>query len=150
MDRGFRNAEEFLTAKGFEVKMPGFIEKTKLGQLTTKQANASRLVTACRFPVETRNGHMKTIWHLFDRTLITYDLPYAMRDYRIGASLINKFHVTMESNKFDAESIAKNMLLKENRQNEFAVVVNGNQFNQSVKKFEEPVDDDHAVSIAQA
>lgn len=127
--------------------MPAFIEKKQLGQLTTDQANSSRLVTACRFPVETRNGHMKTIWHLFDRTLITYDLPYAMRDYRIDASLINKFHVTMESNKFDAETIAKSMLEKQNRQNEFAVVIDSNQFNKSVKEFVEPVDDDDALNF---
>lgn len=142
LDRGFRNARDFLVDEGYEVKMPEFIEKKKLGQLTTNQANSSRLVTACRFPVETRNGHMKTIWPLFDRILKTYDLPYAMRDYRIGASLINKFHVTMESNKFDAETIAKSMLEKENRQNEFAVVVDSSRFNKSVKQFEQSLDDE--------
>lgn len=121
--------------------MPDFIEKKQLGQLTTAQANSSRFVTACRFPVETRNGHMKSIWHYFDRTLNTFDLPHAMNDYRIGASLINKFFITMESNKFDAETIAKCMLEKEGRQNEFAVIVDSNQFNKSTKEFVEAEDD---------
>lgn len=94
LDRGFRDVKEDLTNKGFNVQMPEFIKK-KLGQLTTAQANSSRKVTACRYVVETPNGHMQTIWRLFDRTWITYDLPNAMTDYRIGASLINKFYVTM-------------------------------------------------------
>lgn len=90
LDRGFRDAEGFLAEKGYDVKMPEFIERKKMNQLTTAQGNASRLVTACRFPVETRNGHMKTIWHFFSRKLLTFDLPHAMSDFRIGASLINR------------------------------------------------------------
>lgn len=138
LDRGFRDAKSYLINKGFNVLMPDFIQKKTLGQLTTDQANASRMVTACRFAVETRNGHMKTIWRMFDRTWITYDLPDVMSDYRIGASLINRFYMTMESNKDDAGKIARNMLEKRNyHQNEFAVIIDGRLFNASVKNFEE-------------
>ncbi|XP_031633607.1 uncharacterized protein LOC116347228 isoform X2 [Contarinia nasturtii] len=105
--------------------MPEFVDKKILGQLTTIQANSSRMVTACRFAVETRNGHMKTIWQLFDRTWITYDLPHAMTDYRIGASLINKFRLTFESNKNDAETIAQSMIEKVAK-NEFRLISMGN------------------------
>lgn len=134
LDRGFRDAKQYLINKGYDVLMPEFIEKKTLGQLTTVQANSSRKVTACRFIVETRNGHMKTIWRLFDRTWITYDLPNVMTDYRIGASLINKFYATMESNKNDADTIAENMLERENhRQNEFAVIIDSREFNKNVK-----------------
>lgn len=137
MDRGFRDVESYLIQKGYTVKMPKFIEKKTIGQLTTAQANSSRLVTACRYPVETRNGHMKSIWHFFDRTLTSFDLPYVMTDYRIGASLINKFFVTMESNRYDADTIARSMLEKNCSQNELAVIIDSNKFNNSVKEFVE-------------
>lgn len=138
LDRGFQDVYDFLTEKGFTVIQPGCIHKKTLGQLTTQQANVSRMATACRYVVETRNGHMKTIWRLFDRTWITYDLPNAMTDYRIGASLINKFYKTMESNINDAETIAQNMLVKADcRQNEFAVIIDSHKFNKSVKSFTE-------------
>lgn len=136
VDKGFRDVTEYLTAKGFDIKIPESVQKRTLHQLTTIQANRSRMVTACRFIVETRNGHMKSIWRLFDRTWITYDLPQVMNDYRIGASLINKFYRAMESNIDDAEIIAHNMLEKGNcGQNEFAVIVDSNAFNNSVKYF---------------
>lgn len=90
--------------------MPEFILRTdKTSQLTTEKANTSRLVTACRFVIEVRNGHMKTIWKLFNKTWITYDLPYLMTDYKIGAALINKFFKKIESNKEDAIYIAEQM-----------------------------------------
>lgn len=142
LDRGFRDVQAYLTDKGYIVKMPDFIEKNQTGQLSSIQANSSRLVTACRFPVETRNGHMKTIWHLFDQKLLTFDLPHIMSDYRIGASLINRFHDIMESNASDSETIARNMLTKLNRQNEFAVIVDSNRFNNSIKIFTEAEDSD--------
>lgn len=56
--------------------------------------------------------------------------------------IIIRFHVTMESNKIDAENIARSMLEKGNRQNEFAVIVDSNQFNNCIKKFQEAEDDD--------
>lgn len=47
----------------------------------------------------------------------------------------------MESNRFDTETIAKCMLEKEGRQNEFAVIVDSNQFNKCAKEFVEAEDD---------
>lgn len=138
LDRGFRDVKQYLERKGFIVKMPEFIEKNTIGQLTTIQANSSRMVTACRYVVETRNGHMKSIWQLFNRNWITYDLRHVMSDYRIGASLINKFYPTMESNKKDATAIAQSMIEKTNcSQNKFAVIIRGRVFANSVKKFVE-------------
>lgn len=133
--------QSYLTQKGYTVKMPEFVEKNTGGQLTTAQANSSRLVTACRFAVEMRNGHLKNIWRLFYRRLTTYELPHVMTDLRIAASLINKFFVTIESNRYDAESIATNMLEKCGKQNELAVLINGRIFNKSMKEFVAAGDD---------
>lgn len=62
LDRGFRDCQDVLKQKGFIIKMPEFV-KAGSSQLTTKEANYSRLVTKCRFIVETRNGHLKQIWN---------------------------------------------------------------------------------------
>lgn len=63
LDRGFRDCVNHFEDKGFTVLMPSLVQKSeKKGQLTTIEANRTRLVTAIRFIVETRNGHMKTVW----------------------------------------------------------------------------------------
>lgn len=46
LDRGFAEIKSYLTKQGFIVKMPEFIEKKdNLNQLTTVQANSSRVVS---------------------------------------------------------------------------------------------------------
>jgi exosome complex RNA-binding protein Rrp4 len=56
VDRGFREAVDHLTALDLDVRMPDL----NVGkQLTTEQANRTRLVTKCRWIVEARNGHLK-------------------------------------------------------------------------------------------
>lgn len=65
-----------------------------------------------------------------------------MIDLRIAASLINKFFGVMQSNKCDADSIARNMLANNTRQNQLAVIVNSNQFVKSTKLFTEAEDSD--------
>lgn len=117
--------------------MPENVQKKQLKQLTLKQANSSRMVTACRFVVEIRNGHLKNIRKIFHHNLLAYYLPSIMTDLRIGASLINKYFITIESNKNDFETIAKNMIDASCYHNELAVVVNGRAFNNAVKDFVE-------------
>lgn len=135
LDRGFRDCLPLLEERGFEAKMPEFILKTdKTHQLTTEKANRSRLVTACRYVVETRNGHMKIIWKLFNKIWCTYDMPDLMKDYRIGAALINVYNNTIESNKCDAQEIARSMRNREGRKNKFADVMKG-RFQREVKNF---------------
>ena len=46
--------------------MPEFVE-AGLNQLTTTQANRSRLVTKCRFVVEAVNGQLKQRFGLFNQ-----------------------------------------------------------------------------------
>ena len=50
LDCGFRNAKDVQKSKGFTVLMPAL--KGKRNQLTTKEANQSRLVTKIRCLVE--------------------------------------------------------------------------------------------------
>lgn len=136
LDRGFRDCIGLLEERGFNVKMPAFIEKSdKTSQLTAKKANDSRLVTANRFVIESRNGHMKTIWNVFSNTWCTYDLPHMMDDYKIGAALINQFHSKIESNKTDADQIARDMLARQSDENLFAKIIKSTGFQNHVKYF---------------
>lgn len=78
LDRGFRDVVNYLegkVVKSFVVKMPACVQKVQnaqKGQMTTENANRSRLVTALRFVVETRNGHLKTIWKKFSQNWSSY------------------------------------------------------------------------------
>lgn len=62
LDRGFRDCVKYFEQRGFDVRMPSLVQNSQQkGQLTTIEANKTRL-TATRFVVETRNGHLKTIF----------------------------------------------------------------------------------------
>lgn len=138
VDRGFADSTDFLKSMGFTVKMPEFILKSdKTSQLTTSKGNTSRLVTACRFAVEARNGHMKEIWKIFNKTWSSYELPSLMKDFKIGAALINKFFKKIESNKKDAVIIANQMKQQVSHSNEFSRVVDRSGFQLNVNKFSE-------------
>lgn len=68
LDRGFRDCVPLLRARGFNVQMPALLQRSEnKQQLTTIKANRSRLVTANCYCVETRNGHIKTIFKIFQK-----------------------------------------------------------------------------------
>lgn len=137
LDRGFRDCEEHLKSLGYQVKMPEFIQKVdKSSQLTTEQANRSRLVTANRFAIESRNGNMKMIWKVFDTRWSAYDQRHLMDDYRIGAMLINFFYKKIIPNQKDATEIASTMLERVDVPCKLSKVVYSYQFQRQVKDFQ--------------
>lgn len=138
LDRGFRDCQNMLESKGLVVKMPEFVRKDdNTSQLTTAKANRSRLVTANRFVIETRNGNIKSIWKSFDTRWNAYDLSHMMEDYRIGATLINLFYNKIIPNSTDAEEIATTMLQRLEHANKLSKIVQTNQFQRQIKHFEE-------------
>lgn len=58
VDRGYRDATGLLTQLGIEWKMPALLPPREQ-QLSTVDANESRLVTKQRWVVEARNSHLK-------------------------------------------------------------------------------------------
>ena len=67
VDRGFRDAVDFLEEAGFRVQMPCYLSKgTK--QHSTKEANTSRLVTKVRWVVESVNGMIKQ-WKMLNKVI---------------------------------------------------------------------------------
>lgn len=122
VDRGFRDCISTLNQLGFEVKLPAFLDNGAK-QLTTKQANESRIVTKCRFVIEVRNGHLKNVWRLFGSVWNTYNLKYIKNDLKIAAALINKFNQKIVADKGCEEEVAQLMLQRINKINEFARIV---------------------------
>lgn len=91
LDRGFRDSIHFLENRGYFCKMPPFLERNRR-QFNTVEANESRLITKSRWAVETRNGHLQSIFRFFRQTV-----PYAhilnLQDfYQIAGAIINRFH----------------------------------------------------------
>lgn len=86
-DRGFRDCIQELQRRGFIVKCPICTDKA---QLTTSEANASRLVTKVRYIVERMNSNVKVKWGIFQRVAETYWIPTLMDDFTIAAALVNR------------------------------------------------------------
>lgn len=136
VDRGFRDCKQLFESNGLVVKMPEFVQKDDgTGQLTTLKANKSRLVTASRFVVESRNGNIKTIWHVFDTRWSAFDLVHLIDDYRIGAALINCFFQKIIPNKNDSVQIATSMLSRVKKPNKLSSIVKKPRFQAELKQF---------------
>lgn len=73
----------------------------------------------------------------FNKTWTSYEMPTLLRDYKIGAALINKFFAKIESNKDDPIRIAEQMKRQTSTSNEFSNIVNRNYLQSQVKHFTE-------------
>lgn len=135
IDRGFRDAiDDLKTVYHLQPHMPSCIPP-KQKQLTTLEANHSRFVTKCRWPVEVVNGHMKTLFRVHDKVVTNKTLSHTLNDFRISAALINRFHKRLLSDKeYDAE-IAQEMKAKLNTINELENIVEKYGLNKKRKEF---------------
>lgn len=122
VDRGFRDSVKKLRKHKFRVEIPEFIDGGK-AQLTTKQANNSRIVTKTRFIVEIRNGHIKQKWKHLDGVKNIESIPYLMKDYQVCAALVNAFCPNIRSDKDDWELVGNNMLKNLGVVNELSRIV---------------------------
>lgn len=64
VDRGYRDVLPLLQNLGIETHMPPLLQEGQT-QLSTEDANDSRLITKSRWIVEARNGHIKMIFKFF-------------------------------------------------------------------------------------
>lgn len=74
VDRGFRDAISLLQDLGIQAEMPKFMIKGQK-QLSTEDANSSRLVTKVRWVVESANARIKR-WKYLEKVLPTNQIPY--------------------------------------------------------------------------
>lgn len=133
VDRGFRDAVRFLQNKKFNVQIPAFIQKGTNGQLTTTQANKSRLVTKMRFAIEAANGRMKNKWSLFQKIIPSILTTNLMADYKIGAALLNSFSKPILCEKEDFFNIGSRMMRSVHTKNELARI-NSAKFKNTQKR----------------
>ncbi|CAF1149797.1 unnamed protein product [Didymodactylos carnosus] len=109
VDRAFRDVAGFFIQLGYDVKMPGLLEKGAT-QLTTEDANAARLVTKCRWPIEAIHGRLKK-WRFFSERIDNSFLSLLNILVRVTAACLNKYRTML----YDATSnehiqLAKKML----------------------------------------
>lgn len=97
LDRGFRDAALPLQAHGYSAHMPETRNANET-QLTTEQANKSRLVTICRWVVEVVNGRFKRDFRVLRLTYSNRFLPHMIEYFRIAAALLNAYHHVIEDN----------------------------------------------------
>lgn len=137
LDRGFRDCIDHFTAKGLDVKMPALVQRSvNDSQLSTIDANQTRLVTALRFVVEARNGHMKTVYKIFNSIWNSLSLPHLVKDFQICAALLNRYHVNIESNRPFAHEMATLMLSRLHIDNDVFKITRKKQFQQHLKRFQ--------------
>lgn len=114
LDRGFRDSVRKLKSSGFDVKIPKCTEHKTNSQLSTREANDSRIVTKIRFMIEVRNSHIKNKWKFLCAVKNVESLPTLMEDFEVCTSFINAFCDTFECDKNDSEMIGRQMLLRRN------------------------------------
>lgn len=157
LDRGFRDCVDEVEKKGFVVKMPHLIQKSATNkQFSTLQANETRLVTANRYGVETRNGHFKTIFKIFAKVWPNNTLPIMMTDFRIAAALINVYFKSIESHKGHSDEIATKMMNRLHVPNLLSTIVDRRAFQNKLREFNQFYDFDtlpqlsvkHLIQIA--
>ncbi|CAG4969240.1 unnamed protein product [Colias eurytheme] len=115
LDRGFRDVVSELQEHGFVAYMPESLLDNE-HQLSTQQANRSRLVTMCSWVVEVVNARAKRDYRLFRNVFNNRAAMHLKDDFRIACALLNKVHVTINDppEAFQYVTIAKNRLSLEN------------------------------------
>ncbi|KAF9406909.1 hypothetical protein HW555_012887 [Spodoptera exigua] len=88
LDRGFRDSIYDIQSLGYEARIPPSKDRNAT-QLTTEQANKSRLITICRWVVEAVNGKFKNRFKLLRQSYFNKALPNMFIDFRIAAAIIN-------------------------------------------------------------
>ncbi|RLU23819.1 hypothetical protein DMN91_004027 [Ooceraea biroi] len=121
VDRGYRDAIELLARLGIVWKMPALLEANER-QLSTEDANDSRLVTKSRWIVEARNGHIKSIFKFLREMIQIQHLPNLRDFYRIAGDIINKCHPPILMEGVNAE-MAQQLLGKAREPNVIQALV---------------------------
>lgn len=85
-------------------------------QLSTEEANRTRLITKSRWIVESRNGHIRSIFKFFANTFNVQHAKYIGDFYRIAGAIINRYHPVIHMEGATAE-LAQQMLLRSENPN---------------------------------
>lgn len=144
LDKGFRDSIPLLEQYGYKAYMP-ITALPGETQLTTEDANKSRLVTMVRWVVETINGRFKRDFKLFRNRIFNKNVPFICEDFKIAAALINFFQEPYADSLYlldFIDSINRNM----GRPNLLAEYVLQNNLNMQRVPFHLMAADDPAVN----
>lgn len=108
LDRGFRDALDFLHEVGFQTESPAFLSKSEK-QFSTRDGNLSRLVTKIRWAVESVNARIKS-WKYFEKVVPNTDILNLRQYLRIVGALCNKFRPPLITSVESHCKIAQRML----------------------------------------
>lgn len=140
VDRGFRDCVNFLKSKNLDVKIPEFVQKGQKRQLTTNQANKSRMVTKMRYAIEVANGRMKNKWHIFCKIIPSILTKHLMPDYKIGAALLNAFAKPIICDKDDYLNVGTRMLNQVDFKNKLQKTIRSRAFKRTQRLFVQRID----------
>ncbi|XP_056001835.1 uncharacterized protein LOC125657084 [Ostrea edulis] len=127
VDRGFRDALPLLADLGIQAEMPCFLEKGQR-QMSTGDANISRLVTKVRWVVESSNARIKR-WRYLDKTLPTNQIPFIGDYVKIVCALSNRFSPPLNKSTEEDEAEAVKMLYLSKQVNNLKQTVEENCLN---------------------
>lgn len=133
LDRGFCDSIASIETHCYVGVMPKSGAR-RGSQLSTLDANKSRLCTICRWPVEVVNERLKRDFKIFRHGFCNVAMSHFFTDFRIAAALTNAFHVDIidSSNASQFINIAKDRL---NVTNHLADYVDERRLNRNRAKF---------------
>ena len=132
VDRGFRNVAAEFEEMGYDIKMPGFLDKNSK-QFASEQANETRLVTKYRWVVESFHARFKK-WRMFAERIDQSFIPNIAALTRILAACINKYRAVLyDTNSPEHDVIAHRMLQVRQRRSEIERLVSSNQLSMRKK-----------------
>ena len=83
---------------GYDIKMPGFLDKNSR-QFTSEEANETRLVTKCRWVVESFHARFKK-WRMFAERIDQSFIVNIAALTRTLAACINKYRTVFIQSEF--------------------------------------------------
>ena len=134
LDRGFRNVIDTLKNN---YKLITHMPTCKTGtqeQLSTLEANESRLTTRTRWIVESINSKLKNQFRANGKVQSNLSMSHAIDDWRIAAALTNRFHFNYQPNE-NEYNIAMKMKTKSNRINTLESILSQNNLDRKRKDF---------------
>ena len=121
VDRGFRDALDYLHLMGYQTYMPSFLTKGSK-QFSTETANQTRFVTKVRWVIESANGRIKQ-WRIFDKVLPNSFLKIAGDLVAIVCALQNCYGAPFIESMSKDKLLAKKMLKLRDETNELGTYV---------------------------
>ncbi|CAF3356926.1 unnamed protein product [Rotaria sp. Silwood2] len=138
VDRGFRDVVEEFQALGYDLKMPGLLSKGDK-QLSTIDANESRLITKCRWVVESFHARFKK-WRFFSEQIDQSFLLNLGTLSRIIAASLNRYRpIIYDTTSVEHEDMAQRMLSLLKQQSNIETLVSSGQLSlrkNGIKLFE--------------